>query len=440
MKKLSLISAGCLAMSLLSGCLSKPEPVMTLSTVERDIRFLASDELNGRGNFSEDIDKAADYIAKRFEQAGLIPLDGQPDYFQTITIYSVETAKPVGAINGQALNADNVIAVSMQSANHWQSVEDVAITYVGQNSDLRAAMFGASAAGGNQLIVVDPSHSDSFKGWQGYLSRPQIKPSSPQGGTLLVVLSDETDVNRIDVTFTATIDSKPVHNVVGVLPGKTQANEYVLFSGHYDHLGQYGEGEDNIYNGADDNASGTTAVLNLADAYGRDANNQRSVMFAAFVSEEIGGFGSKAFVKAVNPDDIVAMFNVEMIGKPSKFGAGKLWLTGPDKSNLLTLLNESLGPNQQLEADPYPDLNLFYRSDNATLARLGVPAHSFSSVQLDADEHYHKVTDDIDSLDLPSLFAAIQLLKASGDIIVNEGKTPSRVAPLPARSGRGVFF
>ena len=226
----------------------------------------------------------------------------------------------------------------------------------------------------------------------------------------------------------------------GVLKGHEKNGENVLFSGHYDHLGSKdGEG-DTIYNGADDDASGTTAVLNLAQYYAEKDNNKRTLMFSAFTAEEIGGFGSKYFSQQLNPDDVVAMINIEMIGKPSKFGAGTVWMTGMERSNLGTLLNEKLAAtNTEIFADPYPEQGLFYRSDNATLARLGVPAHSFSSTQLDKDQHYHQVSDDLASLDLTSMHKVIESLATATQSLVDGEVTPTRVDKAQVRASGKIY-
>jgi hypothetical protein len=122
------------------------------------------------------------------------------------------------------------------------------------------------------------------------------------------------------------------------------------------------------------------------------------------------------------------MINIEMIGKPAVFGEGSVWMTGMERSNLGEQLNEILAPNHlTIYADPYPNQNLFYRSDNATLARLGVPAHSFSSTQLDKDQHYHQVSDDIDSINLPSMLKVIKMLAIATTPLVEGTVTPMRI-------------
>jgi Zn-dependent M28 family amino/carboxypeptidase len=134
------------------------------------------------------------------------------------------------------------------------------------------------------------------------------------------------------------------------------------------------------------------------------------------------------------------MINIEMIGKPSKFGAGTLWMTGIERSNLGQLLNQQLKAHQaEIYQDPYPEQGLFYRSDNATLARLGVPAHSFSSTQLDKDKHYHKVSDDIASLNLTSMHQVIKNLAIATQGLVAGVDTPSRVDISQVRAIGKIF-
>ena len=111
-------------------------------------------------------------------------------------------------------------------------------------------------------------------------------------------------------------------NVVGVIPGKSKKDEYVLFGGHYDHLGigKPDKNGDSIYNGANDDAAGTTAVMMLAKYYAKKRDNERTLIFAAFTAEESGGHGSIYFSKQFNPDQVMAMFNYIIKGEFSKAG------------------------------------------------------------------------------------------------------------------------
>lgn len=147
-----------------------------------------------------------------------------------------------------------------------------------------------------------------------------------------------------------------------------------------------------------------------------------------FAAEEIGGYGSKHFSEQLNPDQIVAMFNIEMVGKPSKFGPNSAYLTGFERSNLGQLMQKSLqGTTYSIHPDPYPEQNLFYRSDNATLARLGVPAHTISSVQIDKDKTYHTVNDEFEMLDMVHMTNMIKAVALASEGVVSGKETPTRV-------------
>ncbi|MCW8999431.1 MAG: M28 family peptidase, partial [Kangiellaceae bacterium] len=144
--------------------------------------------------------------------------------------------------------------------------------------------------------------------------------------------------------------------------------------------------------------------------------------------------------KQLDPKTVVGMINIEMIGKPSKFGRGHLWMTGYDRSNLAELLNKNLdGTEFKVHQDPYPAQNLFYRSDNATLARLGVPAHSFSSSQIDIDKHYHQASDHVESLDLESMHQVIKTLANATQGLAAGKDNPTRVDVSQVKPA-GTFF
>jgi Zn-dependent M28 family amino/carboxypeptidase len=218
---------------------------------------------------------------------------------------------------------------------------------------------------------------------------------------------------------------------VGVLPGKSKKDEYVIFSGHYDHLGigKPNKDQDSIFNGANDDAAGTAAVIMLSKYFSRlKEKNERTIIFVAFTGEEVGGFGSRYFSKQLNPEKIVAMFNIEMIGTESKWGAGSAYITGFDKTDMGKILQSNLADSKfKFEPDPYPKQNLFYRSDNATLAALGVPAHTISTSKMDTEKFYHTVDDEIETLDMNNMTEIIKAIAISSKSIVSGKDTPTRV-------------
>jgi Zn-dependent M28 family amino/carboxypeptidase len=225
------------------------------------------------------------------------------------------------------------------------------------------------------------------------------------------------------------ITEQKLANVVGMIPGKSKKDEYVIFSGHYDHLGigKPVDG-DSIYNGANDDAAGTTAVIMLAKYFKALGNNERTIVFAAFTAEESGGFGSQYFSQQFDPQKVVAMFNIEMIGTESKWGKNSAYITGYEKTDMGAILQKNLeGTDFTFYPDPYTNQQLFYRSDNATLARLGVPAHTISTSKMDSEPNYHKVSDHIETLDMVNMAMIIKSIALSSRTIIAGKDAPSRV-------------
>jgi Zn-dependent M28 family amino/carboxypeptidase len=185
---------------------------------------------------------------------------------------------------------------------------------------------------------------------------------------------------------------------------------------------------DSIYNGANDDAAGTTAVIMLAKYFKALGNNERTIVFAGFTAEEVGGFGSQYFSRQFDPAKVVAMFNIEMIGTDSKWGNNSAYITGYEKTDMGAIMQKNLeGTGFTFYPDPYTTQNLFYRSDNATLARLGVPAHTISTSKMDSEPNYHKVSDHIETLDMENMAMIIKSIAMASRSIVAGKDTPTRV-------------
>jgi Predicted aminopeptidases len=138
--------------------------------------------------------------------------------------------------------------------------------------------------------------------------------------------------------------------------------------------------------------------------------------------------GSKHFSEQLDPEDIVAMINIEMIGKQSKWGKNVVFMTGHERSDLGRILERNVqGTEFSFKPDPYPELGLFYRSDNATLARLGVPAHTISTDQIDVDKFYHTVDDEFETLDIENIISTIRAIAAGSRSLVDGTDTPTRI-------------
>ena len=199
-------------------------------------------------------------------------------------------------------------------------------------------------------------------------------------------------------------------NVIGMIPGSDPAlrHEAIVVGAHYDHLGiGRAVGGDSIYNGADDDASGSVAVLEIARALARGPAPRRSVVFFLATGEEVGMRGTRWYLRhpVVPLDSTAAGFFVEMIGRPDSLagGPGRGWLTGYERSTVGRMLADAGVP---LVPDPRPAQNFFERSDNTPFARLGVPAHVISSFNLHGD--YHRPSDEAQRIDFTHMAAVIQ--------------------------------
>lgn len=215
------------------------------------------------------------------------------------------------------------------------------------------------------------------------------------------------------------------YNVVGYLEGADPKlkEEIVMIGAHYDHvgIGKPVDG-DSIYNGADDDASGTVAMIGIAKLLAAGKRPARSVVFCAWGAEEMGLRGSKAF--AANPTidlaKVVVNYNLEMVGHAEKLGQGKVFMTGPEYSDLDDHVKVFLTAGGfELVADPFADMGLFYRSDNASFVNLnegngrrkkmaGIPAHTFCT--WGSESHYHQPNDEPDGINYANMYKLVSAL------------------------------
>jgi Zn-dependent M28 family amino/carboxypeptidase len=187
---------------------------------------------------------------------------------------------------------------------------------------------------------------------------------------------------RLSVTANAKVETITSHNVVGLLPGKKYPDETVIYSAHWDHLGigKPDENGDNIYNGALDNASGISHIIEQARAFAKGQRPDRSVVFLAVTAEEKGLLGSEYY--AANPlyplGKTVGVLNTDSMGL---WGPAKNFsISGTAKLGLLDdLIAEGKKQHRYFTADPHPESGGFYRSDHFSFAKVGVPAISFKS-------------------------------------------------------------
>jgi len=408
------------------------DKIINATEVERIERILSSDDMQGRRTFTPGIDKAALFIAEEFKKAGLQPVNGS-SYLQEFTMYRTKFISASGELNGVAVDSRNVVGLTTQpniSINESSGYEKVVIS---ATDTLYPAIRRLQAAKKNYVVIVDTFHRRLFNSLKS--TRREMFAAD---NNLMLVLSNDA-VNTYKIEFKQELTPMKLANVVGIIPGKKKKDEYVIFSGHYDHLG-FGKATaagDSIFNGANDDAAGTTAVMMLAHYFGQKKDNERTLVFAAFTAEEVGGFGSQYFSRQYDPAKVIAMFNIEMIGTESKWGTNSAFITGYERTDMGKILEKNLeGSKFKFYPDPYTKQNLFYRSDNATLARLGVPAHTISTSRMEADSaavnktvdgYYHTADDEIETLDMKNMAEIIKAIAISAQSIIAGKDTPTRV-------------
>ncbi len=452
-------------------------PEITRAELEAHVRFLASDELRGRATGSVEGLRAARYLAHVLESYGVAPA-GDEGFLQRVPLErSRMSAAPELALvakDGSKWNA------SLGADYDWPSSEERVtaelrvvvvrnITELPAQADPKAALFFDMSTSERRGILTKRGNAGA-EGWGLLLEagreqagKPRTQKSTPWSsaqrprasakprdvwlrahGELLARLR-KGDVSSIRLT--THVEREPIEawNVVGVLRGRgtveqpTFASEAVVVSAHYDHLGVRDddasasgrtEDSDRIFNGADDDASGCAAVLEIAGALAK-APTARTVVFLLDTGEELGLLGIDEYLArpAVPLEKTVADLNFEMIGRPDDTvgGAGKLWLTGDERSNLGAALREAGLP---VRPDPYPDQNFFGRSDNIAFVHKGVVGQSFSTYAHGRHADYHEVSDSWDKLDYEHMEGAVRAGHQAVELVVS-GKL--RPAWLPGK-------
>jgi len=254
--------------------------------------------------------------------------------------------------------------------------------------------------------TIDEYHAAQFIA--GELKKYGLSPAA-EHGEYIQTATITSSTGRISHTW----------NVLAKIDGTTEKQQIILLSAHLDHLGvKNGQ----VYPGADDDGSGTVAVMELARALATEPRPRRTVVFALWGSEELGLVGARYFLQhpTFALHDIVANLEFEMIGRADpKVKPDQLWLTGWQRTNLGP---ELAAHGAQLVGDPHPEQNFFRRSDNYALARDGIIAQTVSSYGLHKD--YHQPTDTLDRIDWQHLDSAIASMIAPVTWLANNDFVP----------------
>jgi hypothetical protein len=407
------------------------DKIINAAEVERIEKILSADDMEGRKTFTPGIDKAAEFIAAEFAKSKLQFFGDSKTYFQEFVMIKAKPVSITGILDKDSLNSNNVVVSTTKEMISIASLTDYEVVTVKKEDEFAKKVFPVLEGEKNMLVFIDTSHARRFKSMQRFIGNAKFASAFSQ----VFILTGNLSPAAINLQIQNQLTEQKLKNVVGILPGKSKKDEYVVFSGHYDHLGigKPDKNMDSIYNGANDDAAGTTAVMMLAKYFSAlKEKNERTIIFVAFTAEEIGGFGSSYFSKQLNADKVMAMFNIEMIGTESKWGTNSAYITGYEKSDMGKILQANLtGSKFKFEPDPYPKQNLFYRSDNATLAELGVPAHTISTSKMEEapndEPNYHKQSDEIGTLDMNNMAEIIKAIAISSKTIVSGKATPTRV-------------
>lgn len=449
-----LLTAGLLGAAQISDL--PAEVRLALETISADslrgnLSFLASDLLAGRDTPSQGLDIAAEYIAAQFRRAGLEPL-GDGGYFQTAALVSAEPnmdgfslrfasgdktleagAGEVGLVNSGALVLDGVpvYRLDARDADALKALKsedlDGKVVVVeqprgGASATVRSAITKIRAAKPAALVTLDTRVPAARAG--------QIRDAEIAGQSaprLTLVNKDAakfTELAGVTVSIHAAGPKESrasARNVIGILRGSDPflKDTCVMLSAHYDHLGEMKSGEgDRIFNGANDDASGTVSMIEIAQMLARlKQRPRRTIVFAAFFGEEKGLLGSRYYARhPVFPlAKTVAALNLEQLGRSDSSEGqkkGNAALTGFDFSNVAEYLQAAgKATGIGLYKHEQNDVPYFGASDNLSLAEVGVPAHTMAVTFEFPD--YHKVGDEWPKVDFENM-ARVDRMAAAG--------------------------
>lgn len=474
MKKLALlVSLGCIFTLTAQTEIEKVTETISKSGIEGHIYFLADDVLRGRYTGSPELKITASYLANSFRRYGVKPNPKTGDYYQEVQLKRISPPKEASIeINNQVItdfvfiNAAKVatdqdaVFLNYGLADDYKGKElngKVIIIKAGspKSKDPRAA-FGlrrtkeklANDNGVTAIIELFKADDEMWSSIAQNFNKPSLSVDLGENDkveskeTAYVWVLDKEGEMAKQFNTDKKVGSKIAigdkqeeavlsQNVIGVVEGTDEKlkNEYIIYSAHYDHLGvgKPNEAGDSIYNGARDNAVGTTTVLSMAKNLAKYPT-KRSALFILFTGEEVGMLGSSYYVE--NPvlplNQMVYCFNSDNAGYNDTSVISVIGLTRTSAEDNIFNAAEAFG----LKAieDPAKEQGLFDRSDNVKFARKGIPSPTFSlgftSFDGDATKYYHQLGDEADSLDYDYLLKFFKAYVLAGRNIANDKDTP----------------
>jgi len=455
---------------------------ITEQDVIRHIKVIADDSMLGRDTPSRGLDLTAQYVADQLKSFGLVPGGENGTWFQryaitrrhidvehsTLRLRSgreegrasfasaaryVQGTVPDAPLSGNALLVGGGITADQAAA---AALAGRIVLFIADRSrpTFDPALRAITRAGPKAVILLADADSTAFAGrvvaqtrdrtaMDLGLVRPVIvevreatvAPTLAVAGVTPAAIRARTDpvfkdllTLGVDLDLKEVISSKQTApNTIGILPGADPRlkNEYVIFSAHMDHIGITPGLADSINNGADDDASGTTAVMELAEAFSRPgARPARSLIFLTVSGEEKGLWGSRYFSEhpVVPLKDVVADFNIDMVGRnwPDTIVA-----IGKEHSDLGGTLNRVNAQHPELGMtaidDRWPEERFYFRSDHYNFARKGVPIlFFFNGVHAD----YHRPSDSPDKINAEKEARIVRLIFYLGEEVASAPERP----------------
>ncbi len=423
---------------------------ITEDRVRETVTWLAADERAGRDTGSAQLVEAGEWLAARFAAAGLAQLrPGSWTHEFPLTGWLLDaTALRVTLVRREGDAEREFVLAPDADVRPWT----VATATSGDREPATVAMVDdpvlqrlLQANSSRRPVVCEVPVEHAY--WRQAAKQRRVLGARRQASRPVLLVREgilpkaPADDREVEWTITWTAPQPqqvelPQHNVVALLPGTTKKDEYVVVSALYDHVGVGREvAGDSIYNGADDNATSTTAVVLLAESLG-EQQLARSVLFVCFTAEERGLRGSKAFCAEppVPLEQIAVNLNLEMLGRPEPGQQGKAWITGRDLSDFAAIAAPAFERAGVALVDFKMASQLFAASDNWSFAQRGVVAHSVSAGSLHAD--YHQPGDHADKLDVAHMTKVVRALRELVIDLANREQRPQWTEAGKARLRR----
>lgn len=426
---------------------------ISANSLRGHLSFIASDLLEGRDTPSRGLDIAAEYIVAQFRRAGLEPAAGT-SYFHESS-WKINRANMTGfsmrlMLDGKAYD----IApgeVTILSDRGFDLTEEAVLVPSSNPSaaETKGKPFYSTnkktpssklREGASVVVMLDPT--GAIAGMMGGPKPYQDKPDARNAPAILIHrddLPEQPKEARLTLKL-AEPEAKrfPMRNVAAILRGSDPelAKTFIVVTAHYDHIGMLGPGAgDRIFNGANDDGSGTVSMLEIADALSRlTVRPKRSLLFVALSGEEKGLLGTRAFADhpPVPVTAMTANVNIEVLGRTDvedTIQTGKLSVTGIDYSTMGATIAAA---GQETGVEVYKHkLNeaFFSRSDNLVFARKGIPAHTVSNGFIYPD--YHGLADEWQKIDFENMARLSRAIGAAILRLADDPKAPTW-ADLPA--------